>query len=92
MNNPGLEEVSRLYAYSNLIRGMLGCDGITLFRADGVLLGYNAFIQTPTKARHPGIGGARRRAFEALAYHVGHGVNLAMYRSQDGAMDYVGIP
>lgn len=89
--NPGVEEIAGLYSRASLIRGMLGCDGITLFRSDGVLLGYNAFIQ-PTRAMRQALGGARRRAFEALAGHVGHGVNLAVYRSQDGALDYIGVP
>ncbi len=89
--NPGIEEISSLYSRASLIRGMLSCDGITLFRSDGVLLGYNAFIQ-PTRAMRQTLGGARRRAFEALAGHVGHGVNLALYRSQDGGLDYISIP
>lgn len=87
LRNPGADESSLLFAYSNLIRGMLGCDGITLFRSDGVLLGYNAFIQLGTGMR-PSLGGARRRAFNALAAHLGQGISLALYRSQDGPLDY----
>lgn len=86
--HPGPEEISALYAQASLIRGMMNCDGITIFRSDGALLGYNAFIQPALSAR-PSPGGARRRAFEALASYVGRGLSMAVYRSQDGAMDYV---
>lgn len=89
--NPGDEESTLLFAQSNLIRGMLSCDGITLFRSDGVLIGYNAFIQLRSHSQ-PGLGGARRRAFNALADYVGEGISLAVYRSQDGPMDFVGLP
>ncbi|MGV3527094.1 MAG: hypothetical protein ACO1RX_22955 [Candidatus Sericytochromatia bacterium] len=85
--NPGVEEAARLQAQASLIRGMLSCDGITLFRADGTVLGYHVFLQSLTMS-HSGLGGARRRAFDALSRYVGHGLSLAMYRSQDGAMEY----
>lgn len=83
----GAVEASTLYAQASLIRGMLSCDGITLFRSDGALLGYNAFIQLNTLHR-PGLGGARRRAYDSLAGYVGQGISLAVYRSQDGTLDY----
>ena len=85
--NPGAEESSLIFAQSNLIRGMLSCDGITLFRSDGALIGYNAFVQ-PTTLSRPGIGGARRRAFSTLSDHIGKGISLAVIRSQDGSVDY----
>ncbi|HEY9839186.1 MAG TPA: hypothetical protein V6D23_01925 [Candidatus Obscuribacterales bacterium] len=88
--HPGAKESYLLDAQSNLVRGMLGCDGITLFRSDGVVLGYNAFIQLNTESR-PGLGGARRRAFSALAGYLGAGISLALYRSQDGTLDYADL-
>lgn len=89
IETPGVEANSRLYSRASLIRGMLSCDGITLFRSDGVVLGYNAFIQPATQTR--AVGGARLRAYDALASYVGQGVNLAVYRSQDGNMDFTGL-
>lgn len=88
LRNPGAEESAVLFALSNLLRGMLSCDGITVFRSDGVLIGYNAFIQISSQNR-PSLGGARKRAFQALSEYVGKGITLAVSRSQDGPMDYV---
>ena len=69
----------------------LGCDGITLFRSDGVLIGYNAFVPLLTRDR-PDLGGARRRAYNSLRSYLGKGVNLAIYRSQDGSLDFAEAP
>lgn len=91
MLHAGSVESAVLYARSNLIRGMLSCDGITLFRSDGVLIGYNAFVPLLTRDR-PDLGGARRRAYNSLRSYLGKGVNLAIYRSQDGSLDFAEAP
>jgi hypothetical protein len=89
IKNPRAEESARLQSQAALIRGMLNCDGITLLRTDGAVVGYNVFVQNLVMSRATSVGGARRRAFDALAKHLGKGVRLAVYRSQDGVLDYV---
>ena len=79
---------SRLNADANLIRGMLAADGITVFRSDGAVVGYNAFLHrlpdgAPAQASTT-LGGARQRAFEQLSALVGHELVAAFCRSQDG--------
>ncbi|MGE0527746.1 MAG: hypothetical protein AB7G93_13490 [Bdellovibrionales bacterium] len=77
---------TNLQAQINLIRGMLGADGILVFRSDGALLGYHVFVRPDGQVELPfqAIGGARRRAFEVLKRLVGREVLAAFYRSQDG--------
>jgi hypothetical protein len=89
------QEVSALLmlnSYSALLEGMLGSDGITLIRSDGALLGYNCFVE---KDEQVGvlpsqlIGGARRRAFAALAKLVDSGaVSCAFIRSSNGSSEH----
>jgi hypothetical protein len=86
---PNAESAARIRAQAALIKGMLVCDGITLLRSDGAVIGYNAFIENINHDRLTTIGGARRRVFDALARHVGLGIELVVYRSQDGALDSV---
>lgn len=85
-DEPSHTTAAELEAQTNLIRGMLGADGVLVFRSDGRLLGYNVFV------RHEGelllsaqaVGGARFRTFEYLRRLVGAEVVSAFYRSQDG--------
>ena len=77
----------RLSSDANLIRGMLSADGITVFRSDGAVVGYNAFLlrssDSPLGAS-PSLGGARQRAFAELSNLVGGELVAAFCRSQDG--------
>ena len=85
------EGTQALFAYSQLIRRMTMMDGIAVFGSDGTVRAYGCFLREPTaviKANRAG-GGARRRAYEVLRSHVGHGLSAALYRSQDGAADCV---
>ncbi|MBN9682035.1 MULTISPECIES: hypothetical protein [unclassified Corallococcus] len=77
---------SAVRAASQLLRGMMATDGITVLRADGCILGYNVFVRHPeTLARQPGFfGGARRRTFEVLCAALGNELAAAFIRSQDG--------
>jgi hypothetical protein len=81
----------RLRATAALIRGMLSTDGITVFRTDGTVQAYNVFVKNP---QGPGgsaaLGGARRRAFEALCSWVGADLDSAFFLSQDGHAEYRG--
>lgn len=71
-----------------LLRGMLNSDGIILFDERGRLLGYNFFV----KVKHEVgvVGGARRRAYAALAAKIGSGLSAAYMQSQDGWSEFQG--
>jgi hypothetical protein len=73
-------------ATSQLLRGMMATDGITVLRADGCIVGYNIFVRHPeTFAHQPTVvGGARRRTFEVLCAALGSELTAAFIRSQDG--------
>ena len=75
----------RLSAFSALIQGMVGSDGITVFSTKGKLLAYNCFIQSPNQVHgKPVVGGARTRAYEALRKKIGKGIEAVFIQSQDG--------
>ena len=71
---------------AQLVEGMINCDGITLFDQFGRLLAYRCFIQLPKD--NTVVGGARRRAFEALKARLGKGLCAAFIRSEDGWTDF----
>jgi hypothetical protein len=81
-----VEGFLRLESVGSLLRGVFGCDGITLFTSDGKLLGYNIFVRLAAQAEdQPARGGARRRAFAILEALIESGeLAAAFYRSQDG--------
>jgi hypothetical protein len=70
-----------LTATENIIYGMFGCDGIIVFDRSARVIAYNAFIKLKASGA---VGGARRRAFEALSAKIGKGVKAAFFQSQDG--------
>ena len=74
---------------ANLLEGMLCSDGITLFDERGRLLGYRCFIQISGKQAV--VGGARRRAFNALHDHLSKGLAAVFMQSQDGWSDFKSI-
>ena len=71
---------------AEIFAGMLRSDGITLFDQRGRLLGYRCFIRTSGKREV--VGGARRRAFEALKTRLGQGLSAAFMQSHDGWTDF----
>ena len=71
---------------TDLLKGMIGSDGITLFDQYGRLLGYRCFI--PLSAKSAVVGGARRRAFETLKSYLGRGLSAIFFQSQDGWTDF----
>ncbi len=81
--------ISRLQGTDYLIQGMIRSDGITLFSSDGKILGYNLFVQLQEKDQ-TSRGGARSRAFQALAAKVGKSLRIAVKISQDGKTERKG--
>jgi hypothetical protein len=83
-----------LVGYAGLVRRMLSMDGVTVFGSDGTVLGYNCFVEHPGSLRHVDgpVGGARRRAYQALCALVGTELLAALYQSQDGATECFQAP
>ena len=48
------------------------------------VMAYNSFIKLEASSA---IGGARKRAYQALCKKVGKGLTAAYYQSQDGATE-----
>ncbi|AXI01779.1 hypothetical protein [Aquirhabdus parva] len=79
---------SELESKGYLLNGMLNSDGIILFNDSGQLLGYNCFVKL--RQEHGIVGGARRRAFEALGMKIGKGLTAVFMQSQDGWSEFKG--
>ena len=75
--------VSKLQTANELVAGLIASDGITVFTGSGQVIGYRAFIHSEASASHSD-GGARTRAFHALANHLGPHLTAVLFRSQDG--------
>jgi hypothetical protein len=73
-----------LQALENLIVGIFNSDGIVIFNRQAQLLAYNCFIKLKSSKA---VGGARRRAFEAMCNKLDKGIIAAYYQSQDGASE-----
>lgn len=85
LRNGDTEAEHVLNANAALIKGMISSDGITVFDSSARLIAYNCFIASPNKvAGKVVIGGARTRAFEALASKVGKQLAGVFMQSQDG--------
>jgi hypothetical protein len=79
-----------LMGAADLLRGMIGSDGVTVITDAMKVVAYRAFIRPDKVVTKPG-GGARRRTFEFLAMQVEEGALVgAFYRSQDGASEFRG--
>lgn len=91
ISNQGASEMAALASYGALIEGMLSSDGITIFRTNGNVVGYNFFIKlSPDAQPSELIGGARRRAFTALELLTREGrLACAFIRSSSGSTGHV---
>lgn len=76
--------IPQLHALESVVCGMFCCDGIVVFDTKANVIAYNAFIKL--KASNV-VGGARRRAYQALCDKVGKGLQAAFFQSQDGASE-----
>ena len=74
----------QLQALESLVLGMFSCDGIVVMDTKANVIAYNAFIRLEASNV---VGGARKRAYQALSKKVGKGLVAAYYQSQDGATD-----
>jgi len=87
-----IESVLALMSYGALLEGMLGCDGITVMRSDGAIIGYNFFVKDNSGAETPAselVGGARLRAFAVLCRAVeAGGANCVFIRSSNGTSEH----
>ena len=71
---------------AEVVKGMLCCDGISLFDEHARLLGYRCFVSI---SRASGvIGGARKRAFAALKGRLQRGLSSVFIQSQDGLTEF----
>ncbi len=85
------ETVAELQRSASLVEGMLQSDGITVFRSDGSILGYRAFLRHSKKnqLQQEHHGGARMRTYGDLKELVDKGeIKGAFIRSQDGYTEY----
>lgn len=70
-----------------LAEGMFQSDGIVVFDRRGRIYAYNCFVQVEAGTV---VGGARKRAYSALASKVGGGLAAAFMQSQDGSTNFAG--
>ncbi len=83
------EGAHAMLAFSQLIRRMMGMDGITVFGSDGTVRAYSCFLHQPRLQAENTflLGGARRRAYGYLKSQLGEVLLGAFIRSQDGAAE-----
>jgi len=79
---------AQLDSKGTLLKGMLNSDGIVVFNQGAQLLGFNCFVKAANADEV--VGGARRRAFAALASNVGKTLSAAFMQSQDGWSEFSG--
>jgi hypothetical protein len=84
------EALAKLVRATALLRGMLGSDGIVVFRSDGSIIAYRAFLTPTRQSTNVVSGGARRRTFEALRDRVGSDFEAVLMCSQDGNIEFAG--
>ena len=84
------EALAKLLSATLLLQGMLGSDGIVVFKNNGSIVAYRAFLKLSTTLGSPIAGGARRRTFEALRTRVGRDIEAVFMTSQDGHTEFAG--
>jgi hypothetical protein len=72
-----------------LLQGFLRCDGMIVFDTQARVTAYRVFFRPTGEAKIQSgqgeiVGGARRRAYEAVKEFVGKQLTSALFRSQDG--------
>jgi hypothetical protein len=74
----------QLNALGSIVCGIFCTDGVVVFDTRARVLAYGAFVRLKASSA---IGGARKRAFEALSKKLGIGLVAVFFQSQDGASD-----
>lgn len=79
----------------SLLLGVIQSDGIVAFDTSGRVTAYRVFFkpadaEVASADKPKEIGGARRRAFSGLRPLIGTSLKAALFRSQDGRMEYTG--
>jgi len=74
-------EIVSLQALEHLVMGIFKSDGVVIFNRKAQIVAYGGFIKLKSSKA---MGGARRRAFEAMCDRLGKGIIAAFYQSQDG--------
>ena len=82
------EYLPQLSAISEIIRGMISCDGIVIFNTKAKVIAYNVFVRTSDAFSTAVPGGARRRAFESLCSQDHEALKAVFFQSQDGDNEY----
>lgn len=82
--SPGGEELAALTSSADLLEGVLGSDGVTVFSTDSKVLAYRAFIIPEGSAADQVAGGARLRTYKSLCKAVGSSLVAVFYQSHDG--------
>jgi len=88
------DSILNLQRCEELLQGFLRCDGIVAFDTQARVTTYRIFFRPKEPARKVKVvGGARRRAFEAMKKLVGKNKPLksALFRSQDGLTLQFGV-
>lgn len=79
-----------LHRKAEVVKGMLCCDGISLFDERARLLGYRCFVSISQSSGI--VGGARKRAFAALKRRLHRGLSSVFIQSQDGLTEFEDKP
>ena len=96
------DSILELQRSEALLIGMLQSDGIVVFDDQGAVTAYRVIFQDTRAAvgakRRKGrekpagpVGGSRRKAFEGLKGLVGGELRGALFRSKDGATEFIGV-
>lgn len=80
--------LEKFYAYSGLLFEMVNVDGVTILNNNGQVIGYNCFAKNEIENTRTVVGGARKRAFEAICSNGNENIIGVYFQSQDGDRIY----
>jgi hypothetical protein len=84
------EALATLQSDEDLLKGMMGSDGVVVFGSDGSILAYRVFLipDGEEAGKLPVRGGGRRRAYELMKLRTPSIFKAALIRSQDGETEF----
>ncbi|MEG0619009.1 MAG: hypothetical protein RR557_06910 [Bacilli bacterium] len=80
--------LEKYYAYSGLLFEMINVDGVTILNNKGQIIGYNCFAKNESENTKTTVGGARKRAFEAICNNKNEDIIGIYFQSQNGDKIY----